>query len=60
MFANSGPSALNFKSFSQSLEHFFLTVRQNNFGDKIPDLDEEKDSKCGKIGLKIQLKGMDQ
>ena len=24
------------KSFSRSLEHFFLTVRQNNFGNKIP------------------------
>ena len=37
-FANSRPSVLNFKSFSQSLEHFFLTVRQNNFGNKIPAL----------------------
>jgi hypothetical protein len=35
MFANSWPSALNFKSFSQSLEQFFLTVGQNNFGNKI-------------------------
>ena len=26
----------NFKSFSQSLEHFFLTVGQINFGNKIP------------------------
>ena len=30
------PSASNIKSFSQSLEHFFLTVGQNNFGNKIP------------------------
>ena len=37
-FANSRPSASNFKSFSQSLEHFFLTVGQNNFGNKIPFL----------------------
>ena len=36
MFANSRPSALNFKSFSRSLEQFFLTVGQNNFGNKIP------------------------
>ena len=33
---NSRPSASNFKSFSQSLEQFFLTVGQNNFGNKIP------------------------
>ena len=26
------------KVFSRSLEHFFLTVRQNNFGNKIPFL----------------------
>ena len=26
----------NFKSFSRSLEQFFLTVGQNNFGNKIP------------------------
>ena len=26
------------KSFSQSLEHFFLTVGQNNFGNKMPFL----------------------
>ena len=36
IFANSRPSASNFKSFSQSLEFFFLTVGQNNFGNKIP------------------------
>ena len=34
-FANSRPSASNFKSFSRSLEQFFLTVGQNNFGNKI-------------------------
>ena len=34
--ANSQPSALNFKSFSWSIEQFFLTVGQNNFGNKIP------------------------
>ena len=37
-FANSWPSASNFKSFSRSLEQFFLTVGQNNFGNKIPFL----------------------
>ena len=36
IFVNSGPLASNFKSFSRSLEHFFLTVGQNNFGNKIP------------------------
>ena len=36
-FANSRPSALNFKSFPCSLEQFFLTVGQNNFGNKIPN-----------------------
>ena len=37
-FANSRPSASNFKRFSRSLEQFFLTVVQNNFGNKIPFL----------------------
>ena len=32
--ANSRPSASNFKSFARSLEQFFLTVGQNNFGKK--------------------------
>ena len=35
-FENSSPSASNFKSFSWSLEQFFRTVSQNNFGNKIP------------------------
>ena len=35
-FANSQLSASNFKSFFQSLEQFFLTVGQNNFGNKTP------------------------
>ena len=35
-FENSRPSASNFKSFSRSLEHFFLTVGQNNYDNKIP------------------------
>ena len=35
-FENSRLSASNFKSFSRSLEQFFLTVGQNNFGNKIP------------------------
>ena len=33
--SNSWPSASYFKSFSQSQEQFFLTVGQNNFGNKI-------------------------
>ena len=37
-FTNSLPSASNFIFFSQSLEHFFHTVGQNNFGNKIPFL----------------------
>ena len=37
-FANSQPSASNFTSFSRSLEQFFLSVGQNNFGNKIPVL----------------------
>ena len=32
-------SALNFKSFFQSLEQFFLTAGQNNFCNKIPFTD---------------------
>ena len=36
--ANSRPSASNFKSFSQSLEQYFLTVGQKIFGNKIPVL----------------------
>ena len=39
-FVNSWPSTSNFKSFSCSLEQFFLTVGQNNFGNKIPFLNE--------------------
>ena len=39
-FANSRPSASKFKSFCQSLEQFFLTVGQNNFGNKIPFLSQ--------------------
>ena len=34
-FVNSRPSASNFNFFSWSLEQFFLTVGQNNFGNKI-------------------------
>ena len=41
-YANSRPSATNFKSFSGSLEQLFLTVGQNNFGNKIPFLTEKK------------------
>ena len=34
----SRPSASKFKSFSKSLEQFFITVGQNKFGNKIPFL----------------------
>ena len=34
--ANSRSSASNFKISSRSLEQFFLTVVENNFGNKIP------------------------
>ena len=37
-FVNSRPLASNFKTFSRSLEQFFLTVVQNNFENKIPFL----------------------
>ena len=36
IFVNSGPSTSNFKSFSQTLKQLFLTVGQNNYGNKIP------------------------
>ena len=36
IFANSRPSASNFKTFSRSQEQFFLTEGKNNFGNKIP------------------------
>ena len=45
-FANSRPSASNFKSFSRSLEQFFLTVGQNNFINKIPFLGSSSSSDC--------------
>ena len=35
-FANSRPSASNFKTLSRSLVYFFFTIGQNNFGNKIP------------------------
>ena len=47
-FANFWPSASNVKSFSRSLEYFFLIVGQNNFGNKIPFLSwTRKKWKCG-------------
>ena len=48
-FANSRHSASNFKSFSRSQEHFFLTVGQNNFGNKIPFLTKLQKSGYGNI-----------
>ena len=49
-FANSRPSASNFKNFSRSLEQFFLTVGQNNFGNKIPIFPFECFSKSSNSG----------
>ena len=37
-FESSRPSVSNFKSFSRLLEQLFLTVGQNNFGNKIPSV----------------------
>ena len=37
MFFKFSALSLEIKSFSQSLEQFFLTVGQNNFGNKIPN-----------------------
>ena len=37
-FCKLSASASNFNSFSESLEQFFHTVDQNNFGNKIPFL----------------------
>ena len=45
ILANSRPSASNFKSFPRSLEQFFLTVGQSNFGNKIPFLCKEEDGR---------------
>ena len=41
------PRISNF--FSQSLEHFFLTVGQNHFDNKIPFLSFQSDSGSGSI-----------
>ena len=49
IFANFQPSASNFKKFSRSLEHFCLTVGQNNFGNKIPFLNSLKKPKKSSI-----------
>ena len=38
-FANSQPTASNFKKNSQSLEQFLLTESQNNFGNKMPNIE---------------------
>ena len=56
-FANSRPSALNFKSFSRSKEFFFLTVGQNNFGNKIPFLIISQ--KYGPLQICLHLKKSD-
>ena len=53
-FANSLPSASNFKGFFRSLEQFFLTVGQNNFGNKTPlHTHVYKRTKGFRVGLMI-------
>ena len=47
-FSSSQPSASNFKRFS--LEHFFLTVVQNNFGNKLPLLQYSMDFALASLG----------
>ena len=59
-FANSRPSASNFKSFSRSLEQFLNTVGQNNFGNNIPVIcskqNERKNTRLTKnFGTHFQL-----
>ena len=49
--ANSRPLASNTKSFSQSLEQFFLIVCQNNFGNKIPNSSRRCISLMKHIGM---------
>ena len=51
IFANSLLSASNLKSFSLSLEHFFLTVSQNNFGNKIPFFQKTEKQEKSKLFL---------
>ena len=48
----SRPSDSKFKSFSRSVEQFFLTVGQNNFGNKIPNFQAtvfSRDIRCSNI-----------
>ena len=49
MFAKSQPSASNFKKNSRSLEQFFLTAVQTNFGNKIPFLLQNRSTKSHKM-----------
>ena len=51
-FANSWPSASNYNFFSPSLEQLFLTVGQNNFGNKIPFFSYNFQDGSWKFGLK--------
>ena len=56
-FENSRPSASNFKSFSRSLEQFFLTAGQNNFGNKIPFLNGSSHLRISDLTFKSTLLG---
>ena len=50
-FANSRPSAWNFERFSRSLGQFFVTVSQNNFGNKLPlELSQSWPEWCSTFG----------
>ena len=48
-------SASNFKSFSRSVEQFFLTENQINFGTKVPYLFEERSKKKKTTCVRISL-----
>ena len=55
-FANSRPSASNSKSFSRSLEQFFLTVGKNNSGNKIPLIGCKPGFFCFSLGVQKEIK----
>ena len=41
--------SLKFQKFSQSLDQFFLTVGQNNFGNKIPFISSAIETKIAAV-----------
>ena len=58
MFANSRPSASNFKSFARSLEQFSLTVGQNNFSNKYHFF-KTASSVCQSLRVKLQYNALE-